>query len=85
MAGISDGFGFPLGTVDAGGRRTATEANDGDGFYVAGQFTASRKPMISVNVCKVQGCADAGSAVLEKSGRLGDFSSRWGVSVKGSG
>ena len=34
----SDGFDFPLGNVDIGGRMTATEANDGDGFYVAGDF-----------------------------------------------
>jgi hypothetical protein len=39
MPVVSDGFDFPLGSVDAGGRRAATAANDGDGFYVASDLS----------------------------------------------
>ncbi|MGE3509708.1 MAG: peptidoglycan DD-metalloendopeptidase family protein, partial [Vicinamibacterales bacterium] len=36
--GAGDGFDFPLGVVDAGGRRGATPTIDGDGYYVSNEF-----------------------------------------------
>ncbi len=49
MPDVSDGFDFPLGNLDGVGRRTATEANDGDGFYTAGNFGDYEDPTDSAN------------------------------------